>query len=295
MLAAAVWPSGVVERAIPAGSVRTVAGSEPSGLNLHRTGSGEPLLLVHGIGSTLRAWSPVIPLLEHRHDVLAVDLPGFGESPPMPGGRRSTVPSLVDAVERMLDAAGLDGVHLAGNSLGGWVALELARRGRARSVVGLSPAGMWTRREIAYASRALSIQRAAAERLAPYAERLTRPTAGRTALLAAVMSRPWRADPDEAAYALRALAGASGWHETLAWTSSHRAEGVEEIDCPVLIAWGTRDTLLLPRQGPRYVRRIPDAELRPLPGLGHVPMSDDAALVARTIADFAAAARRAGG
>lgn len=236
-----------------------------------------------------------MPALERVHQVIAPDLPGFGESPPLPAGRRSTVPALADAVERLLDGSQLQTAHLAGNSLGGWIALELARRGRARSVVGLSPAGMWTWHEIAYASRLLKLQRAAAERLAPYAGALTRTPAGRSAVLSSVMGRPWRADPAEAAYMVRAVAAAPAFHETLDWTSSHRAEGLEEIRRPVLIAWGTLDLLLLPRQGPRFLRRIAGSELRALRGLGHVPMSDDAELVARTITEFAARAGGGGG
>jgi pimeloyl-ACP methyl ester carboxylesterase len=261
-------------------------------VNLHRGGHGPPLVLLHGLGSTLRAWSPVLPALERTHDVLALDLPGFGESPPLRG--RSTVPSLTDAVEEVLDATGLEDVHVAGNSLGGWIALELARRGRTRSVVAISPAGMWTGRESAYAHRLLWVLRSIARLVAPCAEELTRTRAGRVAALSSMMRRPWREDQGEAAYALRALAKAPGWDETHAWTFSHSARGLEDISCPVRIAWGSRDLLLLPRQGPRFVRVIPGAELHPLPGLGHVPMSDDSALVARTIAEFSAGAEQGG-
>jgi pimeloyl-ACP methyl ester carboxylesterase len=262
-----------------------------AGLNAHRAGEGEPLVLLHGIGLTHRSWTPVLPALERSHDVIALDLPGFGESPPLPQGRPSTVPSLVDAVEGVLEEAGLDDAHVAGNSLGGWVALELARRGRARSVVGLSPAGMWTRREIAYARWNLDLQRTGARVLAPYADSLARTAGGRTLLLGGAMSRPWRPQPEEAAGMIRAAAAARGWRETLDWTSTRRAEGLEEVGCPVLIAWGSRDTLLLPRQGPRFVRRIPHAEHRPLRGLGHVPMWDDPELVASTIVEFTHRAR----
>ena len=186
---------------------------------------------------------------------------------------------------------GLDTTHVAGNSLGGWVALELARRERARSVVGLSPAGMWTRREIAYARRNLDLQRTGARLIAPYADALARTAAGRTLLLGGSMSRPWRPQPREAVHMIKAAAAAHAWRQTLDWTSTRRAEGLEEIRCPVLIAWGSRDTLLLPRQGPRFLRRIPHAEHRPLRGLGHVPMWDDPELVASTIVEFTHRAR----
>src|SRR5688500_1629941 len=97
-------------------------------LNLHRGGEGEPLVLMHGLGLSLRTWLPVVPALERRHDVSALDLPRFGVSPPLPAGTPSAVPALADAVEGVLDGFGLDRAHAAGNSLGGWVALELARR-----------------------------------------------------------------------------------------------------------------------------------------------------------------------
>lgn len=267
--------------------------AEPT-LHSRRAGSGDPLLLVHGIGSSLRAWAPVLPALEEAHDVLALDLPGFGESPPLAAGEPSTIPSMADALERELDAAAIDTAHLVGNSLGGWLALELARRGRARSVVALSPAGMWFGRENAYARIVLRSSRAGARLARHWAGALTRTPARRAALLSTFFSGPRRLAAEEAAYAIRVLARAPAFDETLDWTLSHRAEGLDEIRCPVLIAWGTRDRLLLPRQGRRFARRIPGAELRSLPGLGHLPMSDDPELVARTILDFTAgaAARR---
>lgn len=288
MLAAARLPTGPRgRRAAAERYVREVPAADSPEMNVHRGGRGEPLLLLHGIGATLRSWSAVIPALELSHDVLAVDLPGFGESPPLPPERRPSVPALADAIERALADAGLDAAHVAGSSLGGWIALELARRGRARSVVAFSPAGMWTRREVAYVTESLKTQHAIAARLAPHADVLTRTAIGRTLLGASMMSRPWRADATDLAYTVRAFAAAPGWRDTLAWMSSHRAEGLEEVRCPVLIAWGSLDTLLLPRQGPRFTHRIPDAELRALRRLGHLPMSDDPELVARTITEFA--------
>src|SRR5687767_10997424 len=120
------------------------------GLDLHRGGSGEPLVLIHGIGHTWRGWRPMLPLLEPRFDVLAVDLPGFGHSAPLPAGVPPTAETLADAVEREMDAAGFGTAHVAGNSLGGWIALVLGRRGRARSITAISPAGLQHARERAW-------------------------------------------------------------------------------------------------------------------------------------------------
>src|SRR5688500_8806710 len=111
-------------------------------LDHHRGGAGEPLVLVHGIGHTWRGWKPMLPELERHFDVLAVDLPGFGHSAPLPAGQACTPEELADAVEQAMDAAGFETAHLAGNSLGGWIALILARRGRARTVTAISPAGL---------------------------------------------------------------------------------------------------------------------------------------------------------
>jgi len=111
-------------------------------LDHHRAGAGEPLLLIHGIGHTWRGWRPMLPLLEERFEVLAVDLPGFGHSEPFPPGLDSTPEALADAVEDEMARAGFDTAHIAGNSLGGWIAFELARRGRAETVTALSPTGL---------------------------------------------------------------------------------------------------------------------------------------------------------
>jgi pimeloyl-ACP methyl ester carboxylesterase len=262
-------------------------------LHARRGGAGEPLVLVHGIGLSLRTWNPVWAPLERSHSVLAVDLPGFGESPPLPPETPPTISNLADALERELDAEGLEAPHITGNSLGGWLALELGRRGRARSVVAISPAGMWNSRETIYVGAVLRGARAAAERIEPFADLLTRGGVGRTAALWSMLTRPWRLDPADAAYLIRALARAPGWHDTLDQTLATRAEGLADVRCPVQIAWGSSDRLLFPRQAARFVRELPDAEPALLPGLGHIPMSDDAALVSDTIVRFASRHSRA--
>lgn len=260
---------------------------EAPGLNVERTGEGPPLVLIHGLGASIRSWGPVIPRCATTREVVAVDLPGFGESPPLPAGVRPTPWALADAVERELDAAGLERPAIAGNSLGGWIALELARRGRAASVVAISPAGMWTERERAWADRFLRTLYAVARRLEPHAELVRNPVA-RTLALGAVSARPWRTDPEDAVYGVRALARSNflPTHEAMI---AERCRGLEEIACPVLVLWGTRDLLLPLRQARRFADRIPGAALRELPGLGHVPMADDADLVAQALLELSAA------
>lgn len=228
----------------------------------------------------------MLPLLERSFDVLAVDLPGFGRSGPLPEGVQSTPEALADAVEAAMDDVGFDTTHLAGNSLGGWVALELARRGRARTVTAISPAGLANRREGAWGRGILRAMRRLAQS-APAPEAILRNPAGRTLFGGPTLGKPWRADADDLIEQAELFASAPGFAPTLPHTMHRQVRGLNAIRCPVLLLWGTRDVILLPRQGRRFERLIPGAELRYLKGLGHVPMSDDPELLAGEIDSFA--------
>jgi pimeloyl-ACP methyl ester carboxylesterase len=256
-------------------------------MNVDRGGSGEPMVLIHGLGSNLRVWSAVTPALRERHDVLAIDLPGFGESPPLEG--EVTGPALADAAEAALDEAGFERAHLVGNSLGGYVVAQLARRGRALSAAAISPWGLHTRRERAYSTATLISLRRTTRALSPVADTFARFAPIRTILaLQGIGPHGWRVDPEELAHAVRSYASAPGFEPTLAWMSHHGADGLEQIDCPFLVLWGTLDLLLPVRQGPRWERLIPGAELRRLPGYGHAPMPEAPELVSGALLDFAA-------
>jgi pimeloyl-ACP methyl ester carboxylesterase len=184
-----------------------------------------------------------------------------------------------------MDAAGFDSAHLVGNSLGGWIAAELAARGRARSVVAFSPAGLATRRELTYSVATLRASRQGARLLAPWADAAVRGAVRRRLLFSLLCARPERLDAGSAALQLRFLAASPSFDATLRWVAAghHQPHGLERIDVPFRAAWGARDLVLPPRQGPRWARLVPDAELVRLPGLGHVPMSDDPAMVATTV------------
>jgi len=254
-------------------------------LSQHRAGDGESLVLLHGIGGSWRQWEPVLPRLEAQCDVLALDLPGFGDAPA--GRWAATIPGQADAVEDALDEAGITTAHLAGNSSGGWLALELARRGRGRSVVALAPAGMWTRVEETYRYLLLRSAHSGAKLIARVPA-LTHSAAARWALgWWLYMAKPGRWSPDQAAQQMRALAGAPSYVEFIRWTRRAPVEGLEEVDCPVLICWGSRDLVLPRRQGQRFRARLPNSSFRLLQGVGHVPMADDPELVASALLEFA--------
>lgn len=176
-----------------------------------RSGSGEPLLLLHGIGHHRQAWDPVIPLLTPERDVIAVDLPGFGASPELPEDVAYDVATVAPLLGAFCEAIGVDRPHVAGNSLGGLLALELGRGKLVRSVTALSPAGFWTDPERRYAFGTLRAMRIAAESMPlPLIERLSRTAAGRTALTSTIYARPGRRSPEAAVSETLALRRATG-------------------------------------------------------------------------------------
>ena len=236
-----------------------------------RRGSGPPLVLIHGIGSQWQMWVPVLERLAREREVVALDLPGFGDSDEH--GARPTVEALAGAVEEFLD---------------GGVALELARRGAAASACVLSPAGFGNMREGRYARMVLMNSRRVARRVAPRAELVVGGPVRRTLAFAHLAARPWRIPPREAAGALRNLGRCQGFEATMAALEGHSFGG-HTIDCPVTVAWGEKDRLLLySRQSARARRLLPDARHVTLEGCGHVPTWDDPEQVARVLLEASA-------
>jgi pimeloyl-ACP methyl ester carboxylesterase len=242
-----------------------------------RQGTGPPLLLVHGLGSCKEVWRPLIPHLARERDVVAVDMPGFGVSPAGP----RTVEGLAEALADFMAGLGLERPAVAGNSLGGAVALVMGAKGAASSVCGVSPAGFVTRREGRYAQAVLVSTRFMAERLAPAADRMARSALLRTALSAHIAAHPSRIPPDDAAHWTRMYAHAPAFWDLL--------EALDEWmapvpTCPTTIAWGEKDRLLIySRQAPRARRALPQARHLTLRGCGHVPTWDDPEQVAAAI------------
>ncbi|MER6675443.1 alpha/beta fold hydrolase [Streptomyces sp. NPDC000983] len=254
-------------------------------LSYARVGRGEPLLLLHGIGHHRQAWDPVLDILATERDVIAVDLPGFGASPALPEGLPHNLPTITAALGALCEALELDRPHVAGNSLGGLLALELGRAELVRSVTALAPAGFWSQAERRYAfTLLLSMRRIARGMPQPMVRRLSRSVAGRAALTSTIYARPGRRSPEAVVAETQALANATGFTETLRAGNTVRFTD-DVAGLPVTVAWGTKDRVLIRRQGVRAKQIIPRARLIRLPGCGHVPMNDDPALVARVILD----------
>ncbi|MFJ9929215.1 alpha/beta fold hydrolase [Streptomyces misionensis] len=265
--------------------VPTPRGPEDVTVSYARVGRGEPLVLLHGIGHHRQAWDPVVDILATEREVIAVDLPGFGASPALPDGLAYDLPTTNTVLGALFEALDLDRPHVAGNSLGGLLALELGREKLVRSVTALSPAGFWTRAERRYAFATLLAMRGIAQRLPlPLVTRLSRSAAGRTALTSTIYARPARRRPEAVVAETRALVEATGFEATLRAGDAVRfTDDVPGL--PVTVAWGTRDRILIRRQGIRAKQTIPHARLIRLPGCGHCPMNDDPALVARVLLD----------
>jgi pimeloyl-ACP methyl ester carboxylesterase len=255
-----------------------------SQLGYTRAGSGETVVLLHGIGLSRAAWEPVRALLEPDFDVIAVDLPGFGASPPLSPDVEPTPAALATRVASLLAELDVHRPHVVGNSLGGWVALEFAQSQDIATLTLLSPAGLWRKRTPRYCRASLWTTRAFARRLRPVLEFAARFRCGRYLIFRQTHGKPGRLTPDQARTAIRSMGGAVGFDATFRATLDRRFTTTGPIDAPVTLAFGAKDMLLLPWQS-RHMDELPEhTTVRALPGCGHVPMNDDPAAVAELIA-----------
>ncbi len=253
-----------------------------------RSGSGAPLVLLHPLGSSRRVWEPVLPELSRRFDVIAVDLPGFGESEPLPPQVEPSPTALAASVAGLLDDLGVPSPHVAGNSLGGWVALELAGIRPVASLTLLSPAGLWRGGAPRYDLLSLRASRWFAAHGAGILSRLVDHPLGRILVLGQTHGRPVRMTPDYAQASIRDLATSTGFDAALRGTATRHYVSGAPIDAPVTIAFGSRDVLLLPWQSRNFGELPPNFRVGTLPGCGHVPASDNPPAVVALIAESAA-------
>jgi pimeloyl-ACP methyl ester carboxylesterase len=252
-------------------------------LEYHRAGAGPILVLIHGIGSHWQVWRPVLAQLTPVREVIALDLPGFGSSAPPPPGTPPGIASLTRLVGEFLDELGLERPHVAGNSLGGWIALELAKRDRVNSATALSPGGFTRRLDAHFMRSSLRLTRRVARRLAPRARGVLRYSLLRELAFGQLVGHPRRVPADDAAEATRALAASPWFEETLDAIAVESFEPVGRLSVPVTVAWGGKDYLLPRWQARRAARALPGARILTLPGCGHLAPYDDPELVARVL------------
>ncbi len=299
-------------------------------LSHHRSGAGEPLVLIHGIGSRWQLWEPILPALRAHFDVVAVDLPGFGASAPAGGASASAggaaapvdgvsgvaggadVASLADAVTRFAASAFPDaapasrvqgsreagshaagsrasgsrvpGFHVAGSSLGGGVALELGRRGVARSVTAFAPIGFWGPVSRRWCQASVTGARVLGRLARPALPALAATAAGRVALFSLFFGHPARLDPAACLADVDALVAAPAFTAARAAFAGHRFHDRGALDSiPVTVAWGSRDAILPAFQARRAAAALPSARHVRLPGCGHLPFSDNPSACATLI------------
>jgi pimeloyl-ACP methyl ester carboxylesterase len=251
-------------------------------LNFERCGAGEPMLLVHGVGSDSCVWEPVIGALAVHFDVIAVDLPGFGRSNALPDDVVPTPRALSAAVAALLDELGIERVHAVGNSLGGWVALELAAGGRARSVTALCPAGLWRAPRLRDGEVYRGTGQRVVRRLRPVIPLLLRSRRIRRAVLAPFVAEPDRVPYGAATRMIRSYGRATAYRATATAMRQSFFADAEEIDVPVTVAFGELDRLIRPAR-----IATPGARLEVLGGCGHIPMWDDPPQVTELIEETA--------
>jgi len=260
--------------------------------SLYRAGEGEPVVLLHGFTGHWRHWKPVLAELVARYEVIAPTLSGHNGGPEYPSGMSlEKVADAGDSLERHLDELGVGTAHLVGNSMGGSLAIELAKRGRARSVLAFSPGGGWElggpeperiARFFARQMRMVRFSRKQIPRL------MDRPVARKLALRDIMRHGELISPADAVDLSLDPLACTVA-NDVLASLRAGRAhvEDLNQIVAPTLIAWAERDRILpLATCSARFRREIPHAEFRVLPRVGHVPMWDDTRLIVNTITDW---------
>ena len=257
----------------------------------HRGGRGAPLVCLHGFTDTWRSWELILPALEAEHDVLALPLPGHAGGPPLDG--RVDEDAIADLLEEAMDDAGFTTANLVGNSLGGYLALRLAARGRARTVVALAPAGGWAEGDDSYRDtlRYFAMMNTLVKRAAPHADRIAATPDGRRRATEAIATDFDHIPPDLVAHM---IVGAAGCHAALPLIDHATRHGysldAERITCPVRVIWGTADRVLAwPATAARYrTSWLPHADWVELDGVGHCPQLDVPLETAQLILGFTA-------
>ncbi|MGN6168519.1 MAG: alpha/beta fold hydrolase [Solirubrobacteraceae bacterium] len=259
--------------------------------SLYRAGQGEPLVLLHGFMSTWHQWRPVLADLVPYFEVIAPTLAGHLGGPAYEEDE-NTLAAAGDAMEGRLNELAVGRAHLVGNSMGGALVLELAKRGRALSVVALAPGGGWApdSGEADRLARLFARQRLLARAFAPILPAAAKNPLVRRLAMHDVMYHGELVPPADVVQMLSASVHCTIFPRVIDALRSDRARvaDLEQISAPTLIAWPRYDRLLpMARHADRFRTEIPNVEFRVLEGVGHVPTWDNPQLVADLIRDFA--------
>ena len=229
-------------------------------------------MLVHGLGGRRSSWDPVLAGLAAARSVVTVDLPGHGTSPVLPG--TVTLERLVDELRAFLEQQGLSDADLVGSSMGARMVLELARQGIGRHVVALDPGGFWSPVEKRVFGTSVQASFALVKALRPALPVLAGSAAGRTALLPQFTPRPWAVPAHVALADLCSIAETPALDATLRALLDSGPQLGGLTPGRVVLGWGRRDRVTLPRQAARAQRAFPQATLHWFERCGHFPMWD---------------------
>lgn len=243
-------------------------------MNRIERGAGESLLLIHGLGGSWRSWTPILDALADERKVIAIDLPGHGDTLAEPDS--GTFDGLVDSVERYLNDNGLTGVDVVGSSMGARMVLELARRGAVGNVVALDPGGFWQGWERTFFRTTIGLSGRLVRAIRPTLGAASRIAPLRTALLAQLSARPWALDPALVANELVGLSETPTFDALVRDLADGPAQQGPAYDPSkrIMIGWGRQDRLCLPRQAERAITAFPSAKLHWFDRCGHFPMWD---------------------
>lgn len=265
-------------------------------MNYIRRGSGKPLLLIHGIGGSWRSWQTVLDPLAATREVIAVDLPGFGATPPLNG--EVSIRTLCDAVTEFVYKNNLAGIDAVGSSMGARLLLELARRSDVLGgVVSLDPGGFWQGWQIPFFYHSINLSIKLVRLLQPVMPAITRSPIGRTLLFAQFSARPWRLSPQVTLDEMRTFGAAPSFDEllyNLAYGETQQGAPRGSIKHPLVIGWGRRDRVCPPSQSKLALEKFPDARLHWFEHCGHFPQWDKPQETVRLILDTTSSKKIAG-
>jgi pimeloyl-ACP methyl ester carboxylesterase len=239
-------------------------------LAFDRAGSGEPLLLLHGTTSSRQIWAPLLPTLVKHADVIAVDLPGHGDSPPS----SYSPPDWAKEVADLLDRLGLARIAAMGHSAGGWTALELAKAGRATAVVALTPAGLWRRHSPLATDIALNANWRLGRLSRGLALRVLRSPRVRSLSFRGISAKPENIPADVAISNARAAIEMDSFPRHFRETRLLRFTAGQGIDVPVKVVWGGRDRIALAGKSRHVDELPPQTQVETWPDCGHMVMWD---------------------
>ena len=253
-------------------------------LNHTRSGRGKPLLLVHGLGGSIRSWDTIADTLAQCREVILIDLPGHGQTPEEADS--GTVDGLARSLDEWLEAEHLAEVDMVGSSLGGRLVLEMVRRGSAGATVALDPGGFWQGWERTFFKTTITASIALVRALKPALPALTGNAAGRTALMLQLSAKPWALDHAVVLQELHSFARTDTFISLVNdLAKGLMQKGVANTASPVVIGWGRKDRLCLPRQANRAKAAFPDATMHWFEESGHFPMWDKPSEIVRVILD----------